>query len=86
MRIAAKDCKWGGMPNSGGSTIYFKIMFVALKPGNLNSDIQCRATWSDSHAPSGRPWPETCRGYEINRSPIVTRKRRVRTEELSSQI
>ena len=33
MRIAAKVCKWGGMPNSRGSTIYFKLVFVALKPG-----------------------------------------------------
>jgi hypothetical protein len=33
MRIAAKECKWGEMPNSRGSTIYFGLMFVALKPG-----------------------------------------------------
>jgi hypothetical protein len=33
MRTAAKECKWVGMPNSRESTIYFKLMFVALKPG-----------------------------------------------------
>jgi hypothetical protein len=33
MRIAAKECKWVRMPDSRGNTIYFKLMFVALKPG-----------------------------------------------------
>jgi len=32
MRISAKERKWDGMPNSRESTIYFKRLFVALKP------------------------------------------------------